>query len=119
MPDITTISRRLTHRYIPAYAHLDKWEEVGKASILPLVKTDEGNGFDDVGTYRGWVKLHRDMPRRDRDTKSALWQTLADIYGSTCTHEYDCCGCISGHVNYLQFTGPRTLTFQLHVTRNY
>lgn len=38
MPQYQRVSRRITHKYVGTYRHLDQWEEVGTVKILGGVK---------------------------------------------------------------------------------
>lgn len=94
---ITTLSRKLTNRYVGTCDHLDAWQDIGEAAILSqssldgvpedicepvlttlLVQVHPEEGIDPGGDEVG-------AALRDSHTRAG------------CHHEYDCCGCRSYH----------------------
>lgn len=113
MSRIINLRRRVTHRYVGEYQHLDEWQDVGRAKILAPRVVDEGNGLDDAGTYL----LYARIPAGQDSEQSR--QALADHFTRWgCSHEYDCCGCLSTWATVKQIT-PRTFSVRVRQTRNY
>ena len=104
---------RISHRYIDEYKHLDGERFVATVRLTPRKQTREGNGYDDKGTYVQYLRVPRNVAKKD------LAQALRDTMGySGCTHEYDCCGCSSYYVS-VKSTGSRTMQVVTNVSRNY
>ena len=113
MSHIVHLERRITHRYVGTYQHLDEWRYVGKAKVLAPRVIDEGNDYDDVGTYL----MHAHIPA-GQDPKQTQ-RALADYFTSEgCAHEYDCCGCVSTRARVKRLT-PRTFSILVRKSRNY
>jgi len=93
-----TLQRRVTHKYRDGWSSMDEWDVLGTARVVRsyderLAEDDE----DDAGTVLlVEVKLNDGDPAvANADTvRRALEDTFA---GSSCTHDWDCCGCVSTH----------------------
>lgn len=113
MAEIIHLQRRLTHRYVGAYQHLDNWEYVGRAKLLAPRLVDPGNDYDDAGTYL----LHAKIPVGQDAEKSR--RALEDRFTRWgCAHDYDCCGCVSTRATVKRVT-PRTFSVLVRKSRNY
>lgn len=106
------LQKRLTHKYVGEYQHLDQWMDVGSIDEIgrreiPQTKEDEEDPCD----YRSWeifclIKLAPDLHETwlnsgdgeafdfdffkwtEAQTKRALLDTHTE---SGCAHEWDCC----------------------------
>jgi len=107
------LSVRLTHRYVGTWKHLDEWRDVGTAVLTPARAVEEGNGFDDGGTYIIWATLSRGV---DRDAACRALEDELSSHG--CAHEWDCCGCASYSTRVLHRHGRRVV-LETHVSFNY
>ena len=104
---------RTSHRYIDEYKHLDGEKFVATVRLTAPKMVDEGNGYDDRGRYVQYLRVPRNVAKKD------LAQALRDTLGySGCTHDYDCCGCVSRYVSVTQ-TAARTMRVTTNVSRNY
>ena len=90
------LQMRKTHRFENGWGHLDQWDLLGRAKVLAAKLIKEGNGHDEVGTYRRLVVVGPKIPKRR--ALIALPEAFADLFTSRCTHEHDCCGCGFGQV---------------------
>lgn len=114
MAAIITLEARVTNRYVGTCSHLDEWQHVGRAKVMPQRLVRAGNGHDDLGTYlaHAWIPAGQD-PELSR-------QALEDHFTSWgCAHEYDCCGCISSQARIVRQITPRTFSVAISFTRNY
>lgn len=85
-----TARLRITNRYVDACRHMDEWGDRFTFKLLAGKRVDEGNGFDDLGSARFRVIGSKTA---DQDKQAMALRQSYSHYG--CTHEYDCCGCIS------------------------
>ena len=109
------MERRLTHRYVGTYSHLDRWADVSPqpARLTPARMVEESNGYDDGGTYHRWATLPVGVDR------SAAVRALEDTLSRQgCAHEYDCCGCVSFSTRVKHRHGRRVLLVT-RVSANY
>jgi hypothetical protein len=108
------LERRLTHRYVGTYRHLDRWRSLGGvARITPYREVDAGNGYDEGGTYVRWATLPRGV---DRDAACRALEDALSRWG--CAHEYDCCGCAS-YTTRVQHRHGRRVVLKTRVSYNY
>jgi len=107
------LSRRLTHRYVGTYSHLDEWRDIGVATLTPRREVNPGNDYDEGGTYIRWAVLPRGI---DRDAACRALEETMSRWG--CAHEYDCCGCASYTTRVLHRHGRRVV-LQTRVSFNY
>lgn len=113
MSQLVHVQERLTHRYNDDYAHLDNWRYLGRVKVLGGREVEPDNGYDEAGAYL----MHAVAPR-GLDPK-AVRQALRDSFTrSGCSHEYDCCGCVSSYARVRQIT-PRTFSVLVRSYRNY
>jgi hypothetical protein len=113
MASIIHLETRETHRYVGTCSHMDRWQHVGRAKVLPARLVREGNGHDDCGTYLMTAKIPAGQD------PAASKRALADHFTRWgCSHEYDCCGCVSTMADVRQVT-PRTFIVAVSYSRNY
>ena len=112
------LEKRVTHRYVGAYAYLDEWRDLGRtpARLTPPKLVNPGNGYDEGGTYLRWATLPRMPQRADRADAARALEDLLSSHG--CAHEWDCCGCASHNTQALRRQGRRVL-LRTTVTFNY
>jgi hypothetical protein len=96
MPFNQSMYERKTFKYRPGWAGLDRSEYVGTVKVLAPTKIEEPSEDDDISC--GPVYRFRVVARsadKGKDFTAAIEDTLG---GSSCQHEYDCCGCVSRFV---------------------
>lgn len=116
MAETVNLFIRTTHKYAPGYASLDNYDFVGKAKFMPQRQVEEGNGYDEVGTFVRYAKLSVNIDRNLGE--KALRDTVSEGDGGHCRHEYDCCGCYFSRSTVERITG-RTFKITSTVSRNY
>lgn len=90
------LSKRESQHYSDGWSHLDRWSDLGKAKALPMRQVREPSGIDGGAVYLQRVIVKGNASRKD------VAQALRDTMGGTsCRHEYDCCGCASTTVEVL------------------
>jgi hypothetical protein len=105
--------KRLTHNYAPGWRHLDKDVFVGAVKLTPPRLTELPNGYDDGGAYVQYGRAPADADMQD------LIRGLQDSMGGTsCRHDYDCCGCALYYVS-IKHMGSRRLQIRTRVGYNY
>ena len=112
------LEKRVTYRYVGAYAHLDEWRDLGgtTARLTPPICVNPGNRYDEGGTYLRWATLPRLPQRADRADAVRALEDMLSSHG--CAHERDCCGCASHNTQALRRRGRRVL-LRTTVTFNY
>lgn len=107
--------RRLTHRYVGTWKHLDEHQYIGTVKLTPTREIRPADGMTDGTVYVRFGRLPAGMPQRQR---AALASAVADSFTSvSCSCEHDCCGCASYRTEAIA-TGRR-LMVRTTVTRNY
>jgi len=96
------LERRLSHRYVDTYDHLDEWQDIGTAKLTPPKLVREGNSYDEGGTYLRWATIPRGQNLKL--SAAALADSLTRV---GCHHEWDCCGCESVRTRVLHRKGRR------------
>jgi hypothetical protein len=77
-----TLSRLLTHKYVPAYSYLDDSEEIGTArQIFTRQSRNDGESYR---TFSLFMISHPD--------KQAVIDGFYDTLRSGCSCQHDCCG---------------------------
>jgi hypothetical protein len=110
-----TLERNLTRKYALGWASCDEWQELGEAKLLPPnnVRQDEKEGT--ANWTQRLIVSHRVA---DRHLQSEILEAINDTFTSSrCTHEYDCCGCISYHA-WGQRVGAREYLINFYSSRN-
>jgi hypothetical protein len=83
---------RLTRRYVDEYRHLDSHRPMGQIRVLPRKRTEEGNGFDDLGRFVRLVEVSAKMAKTE--TSKTINRALKETFTHWgCSHDHDCCGC--------------------------
>jgi hypothetical protein len=104
---------RLTHKYNPGWSHLDRHEYAGTVKVLGGRTTYLAADYDEGDTWLYRVVAPRTLKGTD------LTQALRDsMGGSSCQHEYDCCGCASRHASVKRIN-PRAYSVRVSTTYNY
>lgn len=92
MSQKSKLARRLTHKYVGTYRHLDEWEEIGTIEQIHR----EVEVHDDFQITTLWLIVDSDRP------ESEIEQAIRDHFNvSGCAHTHDCCGCTSSFVRSL------------------
>lgn len=107
--------RRTTHHFDPSWREVDNCVEIGSLRALaPRVKAP-GNGYDRLATTVQTFVLPRRLTGRPlREMATALEHMLS---GTSCRHEFDCCGCELRFARVIAKT-PRRLTVRVIASRN-
>ena len=97
----TTLSLRKTRRYVAGWAHEDEWEDIGSFDIVAKSDPDVDE-YDACEGTRVVLFVEVDTDASPEQIRDALH---ASFSGSSCRHEYDCCGCWSTfatatHINH-------------------
>ncbi len=87
MPQAIRFQERLSHSYIDAYKHLDKFAE--KYYTAKMMPGPLQENYDDSDSC--WRKVYVEF--RDRSVNLRLARKLLpDAFRSGCSCEHDCCG---------------------------
>lgn len=109
---------RKTHKYNSGWRHMDEWQNIGTMEVLRTYAEQLGefaDAYEEPGTVL-LVRVKPDAQVTDADTvRRALESTLS---GSNCTHDWDCCGCVSTYATARLLHTDTWLVQQTH-TRNY
>ena len=115
----TTLERRVTHKYRDGWRNLDEWETLGAVTVRRRFGEqlkDDADIDDEAGTVLlVEVELALDGEYTEDDVRRALNSTFS---GSDCTHDYDCCGCVSRYAR-AQAMGGKEWMLLINYTRNY
>lgn len=109
------LSVRKTFAYVGEWQHLDKWQHLdGAARLTHMKEVDPGDGSpEDGGTYLRWATLPRGV---DRDL--ACKALVSVLTKAGCSHEHDCCGCMSMYTSVHHRQGRRVV-LKTTVSYNY
>lgn len=106
--------------YIPSSRIKDydgRWlaidNDVAKVRLTPSKKVQDGNGYDEGGTYLQYMRVPRGVNKNL--LRAAVQHTMG---GSNCTHDYDCCGCASRAVT-TKMISARTMQVRTKIYYNY
>lgn len=91
---VTTLARKLTHKYVGTFDHLDDWEDIGQAAILSrsVMETD-AEDICEPWVETMLIRVDLDTPETPVvDIRAALHSSFTN---AGCHHEHDCCGCRS------------------------
>lgn len=111
-----TLSKRITHRYVGTYRHLDQWEEVGTMSeilstVVPPSESEDGSAGPKttklITVDSSHPKKEIERALRDRFTKQG------------CAHDYDCCGCASHSVSRVKKVAAKLYEVEIHTSYNF
>lgn len=111
----TVLRLRKTHRYVGEYQHLDRWQRIGTAKLLPerLVR-EPGDDIADNGTYLRTAVI---PAGQDPDASARALVDVLTMHG--CSHEYDCCGCMSWTTRVVRRIGKRRFVLATDYSRNF
>ena len=112
----TPLSVRTTHVYDWGWTHADQSKTIGQIKVLQPQLVEQGNGIDYEGTYQRLVVVSPGT--RKSLAKEAIVETLMPGFNSSCSHEYDCCGCRHASMTVRHVKG-RTFSVRTHHYRNY
>lgn len=113
MPYTIYAAPRLTWRYRDGWAHEDQWGNPQRFKVLAPRVTRHAEEYDEVDTV-----LYRVIGDKRADQKLQA-KALNDYFsGSSCRHEYDCCGCVSTYAS-VRRVKPGIFSVLVSGTRNY
>lgn len=111
-----TLERRMTHKYAAGWAREDTWETLGTAKIVTRYAEQGDKDYDEEpGTMLLCEVTVTDPAVADEMVQRALEDTFG---GSSCTHDYDCCGCVRT-LAYAKRWDKETWLVRLAHYRNY
>ncbi len=112
-----TLERRVTHKYNSGWRNLDEWETMGTVRVRRGFAELVPDTADDMpGTVLlVEVELSGEVPVDHKTVECALQDTFS---GSNCTHDWDCCGCVSKYAKATQL-GDKEWMLLINYTRNY
>lgn len=80
--------RRLTHKYVDSYRHLDERLRVCQLRMTPPKWIRQPESYDDGGTYVMTGRIPRGVSRK------IVVRAAEDTFTHWgCHHTHDCCGC--------------------------
>ncbi|QIG76893.1 hypothetical protein EVC30_064 [Rhizobium phage RHph_Y1_11] len=112
-----TLERRLTHKYVGTYKHLDSHEYVGDA----LIRCRDEELVDDEDpceptTITMVVEVVTEQPQ----PLNIICEAIRDTFSSHgCAHEWDCCGCWSTWTSEVAHAVNNKFLVELRSHRNY
>lgn len=121
MATITRIYKRLTHKYKPAWSHLDRWDCSTPVTIKELQGVFYPPSDPDPDPSDDGRTIHRVVMMKDYQKLSTrmLERMLWDHYKvGGCGHEYDCCGCQHNYVDVTRLS-RREFLIKMEWRRNY
>lgn len=90
-----TLSIRKSNKYRAGWGYLDEWEDFGTFEVIARGEDTREPDEDDY-CFAFCTHLIVDVQLDQPEPLEKTMQALRDYHsGSSCTHEYDCCGCIS------------------------
>jgi hypothetical protein len=97
------LRKRLTHKYVGQYQHLDSWKDIGEMKVISKADAPDENEDDpdpcDAVTHFKMVQVNQD----DDVSDDEIAEALADSFSSQgCGCEHDCCGCRSYSVSQVE-----------------
>lgn len=115
MAETITLEIRKTRRYVGTHQHLDRWQRVGTAKLLPerLVRKP-GDDIADCGTY-----LRTAVIPAGQDPHASARALVHTLSQWGCSHEYDCCGCMSWSTRVVRRLGRRRFVLATSYSRNF
>jgi len=91
---------RTTHKYKDAYRHLDDSIYIGRVDTLRIIERKKTN---EDGTNLLFVRVFPDEDSTIHlDVETIKDAVCRHFSYSGCTHEYDCCGCVSQRVDAIK-----------------
>lgn len=114
MAQVISLQLRTSNHFADGWSDLDEWCDAGTAKLLPMRQVCPGNGYEDLGIYIAHAELRPAHGVSLRQARSALAQHLS---GSSCRHEYDCCGC-AFRMAGVHWARGRKVAIRLSIHRN-
>ena len=107
---------RRTFRYAYGWASLDQHSYFHTVRAPAPRVIEEDWGGEHAGVLRYTLKVPGQLSRKEHTAlKRAIYHTMG---GSTCRHEWDCCGCIRRMVS-VQRVSKREYSVRISAYRNY
>ena len=98
--DSDSLFIRMTHKYVDSYRHLDDNIYIGRVETLRSVKREDKG---DDGKNLLFVRVFPDEDATVHIDVETLRDAIYRHYSyNGCTHEHDCCGCISQRVQAIK-----------------
>lgn len=96
-PFTTTLTKRVTRKYVDAYRHLDTEYQIGTATVMQR-STQLTDDEDPCEPTRIMMLVEIKLENRDHSlplvSNADIKQALRDTFTHWgCGHEHDCCGC--------------------------
>lgn len=88
-----------TKKYVGSCNHLDTWDTVGEFTSLYVTERGGEESYES-GSALHFIRVQSD--RSEKDIRAAIKDTY-DQRG--CSHEHDCCGCVSQYVSRVKHLG--------------
>jgi len=109
---------RRTNRYRDGWSRMDEWDTVGTYVVrrrFVEVLPDDADQDAEPGTLlMVETRLNGEQAFTVDQVKRALEQTMS---GSSCTHDWDCCGCVSSYAR-ADHMGQNDWRVLINYTRN-
>lgn len=111
------LERRLTHKYVGTWKHLDEWDDVGYAVIRcsEVELTDDTDPCEPCETTMV-VEVWTRQPEPQAVIREAI---ISSLTSHGCSHEYDCCGCRSTWVGDVAHAINGKWLVSTYSSRNY
>ena len=101
--DRDSLKVRITSKYKDAYRHLDEEQHIGTTETLRSIERHVDEEHGDSGTNLLFIRITLDQDTEEPITTDDIKKAIRNTYGySGCSHEHDCCGCISQTVNRMK-----------------
>jgi phosphatidate phosphatase APP1 len=111
------IEHRVTRKYRDGWSYLDRQEYIGKAIVLDQSRWTT---WDDSGTIIHTVNTIMLVTNEEQVPPKYICEAIRDTFGgSSCQHDYDCCGCFSTHVSGIEVMDGDIYKFSTTATQNY
>lgn len=89
----TSLSLNTTHHYGQGWKHLDAWIDLGPVKLTAARVIERADGYE-----RGPTTVQRARVRPGLDPRLVEQALVDTLGGSSCQHEFDCCGCANRSV---------------------
>ena len=90
---MSNLAIRETTRYRAGWAYLDTWQSIGRFTVEDKTEPDYGPDDYNIEEYHQrymFIRVELDQPEPFERIRNAIRDEFS---GSSCQHEYDCCGC--------------------------
>ena len=110
------LSKNVTRKYNPDYAHLDEWEKIGTATLWHQDRQFDEMEYSPDDSYTQEVMAELNEPYARADVE----QALRDQMRWSCSCEHDCCGHYFGGVQgEFSWVSPTLVKFTVGYARNH